>query len=586
MANSVYQYEQPRCPDGWNEAERRFYNRLIQVLDDIYAKYGRIDAKLLDKSVINKIETAPEAALDKAVADVISAGNIAADKFQGTFAYLVSLSAKYGDFDFETVKNLVADALVLEQGQANEVHITNLSATYAQAVRATIGSLCIKSKDGGYFQLDVDSEGRVSAVPVDVSEGEIAAGETDSGKVIVGTNVTAEMLNTATLAATQALINTIDAARINVDELVAREAFISALTAEQAFVTALFADEAFLELLRTTKIVGDKSITMIAEDAEGGAIQIVEGASGQAECREGKGIYVYSDFKPMQDLSGGYPAAISGREGLTVVRNDGSFVIQFGTVVYGGHYDWQTGELLVQYGVTSIGNLNWYKGGSGYTERFQTSLPGVEVVSDNAILSSLVCEAFRTEKWSIATTTNADNVIMQAGGSDVIAVKCSAYADVASFLAAVRDVRIAYKLAEPYVIKYARQQILAHDGLNVVSSDADGGRIEFGHDPMDFKVDSIKSDQDDMAKKQSAMDAEQKRVAAYLVLDPDMVRIGKEGATSEFRIDPWGAGVVVNNVTFSRFESDRVRLGNMEIRRPAVGGLAFDSIVGETGVSM
>ena len=164
MANSVYQYEQPRCPDGWNEAERRFYNRLIQVLDDIYAKYGRIDAKLLDKSVINKIETAPETALEKAVADVISAGNIAADKFQGTFAYLVSLSAKYGDFDFETVKNLVADALVLEKGQANEVHITNLSATYAQAVRATIGSLCIKSKDGGYFQLDVDSDGRVSAV--------------------------------------------------------------------------------------------------------------------------------------------------------------------------------------------------------------------------------------------------------------------------------------------------------------------------------------------------------------------------------------------------------------------------------------
>lgn len=66
MANNavtVYQYEQPRLPPNWNEAERRFYNRLIQVLDDIYSKYGRIDEKMLSSTVRQKIIGSAESIL-------------------------------------------------------------------------------------------------------------------------------------------------------------------------------------------------------------------------------------------------------------------------------------------------------------------------------------------------------------------------------------------------------------------------------------------------------------------------------------------------------------------------------------------
>lgn len=267
MARSVWQYEQPRCPDGWNEAERRFYNRLIQVLDDIYAKYGRLDEKMLSNSVIQRIDNSTATSLEKMVADVVASGVIATDSIQATFANMVSLSAKYGSFDFETVKNLVADAMVLEKGQADYVHITNLAATYAQAVNATIGNLVILASDGKYYQLDVSADGKVSATETNVSDGEIAAGETNSGKVIVGTNITAETLGTQTLAATQALINTIDASRINVDTLTAREAFVQALTASEAFVNSLVANTAFIESLSTANIVGGESITIIAERA-------------------------------------------------------------------------------------------------------------------------------------------------------------------------------------------------------------------------------------------------------------------------------------------------------------------------------
>ena len=267
MANSVWQYEQPRCPDGWNEAERRFYNRLIQVLDDIYSKYGRLDEKMLARSVINRIDTTTETSLKKMVVDILSAGKITADSIEATFANVVSLSAKYGSFDFETVKNLVADAMVLEKAQADYIHITNLAATYAQAVHATIGNLVIQSSDGNYYQLDVDADGKVSATEVEVTDGEIAVGETGSGKVIVGTHITAETLGTQTLAATQALLNMIDAARINVDTLVAREEFVQSLTANEAFIHSLVANNAFIETLGTANIVGDESITIIAQRA-------------------------------------------------------------------------------------------------------------------------------------------------------------------------------------------------------------------------------------------------------------------------------------------------------------------------------
>lgn len=308
-AKQVYQYEQPRCPDNWNESERRFYSRLIQVLDDVYAKYGSIDEKMLSKSLVNKINNSggsidtitgiyndatvdsllvneltaatariTELVAEKMVSDTIQAGTIAADTVQGTFAHFVSLSAKYGSFDFETVKSLVAEALVLEKGSADDVHIRNLSVVYGQILNATIGSLCIKASDGKYYTLDVGADGKVSASETQVSEEEADAGQTAGGKVILGTQIVAEDLNAQTIAATQALVNKIDAARIDVGTLIAREAFIQALTADKAFASELMANEAFVNLLRTTKIVGDRTIEMIAETADSAKQEAEEAA--------------------------------------------------------------------------------------------------------------------------------------------------------------------------------------------------------------------------------------------------------------------------------------------------------------------
>lgn len=317
-AVTVYQYEQPRCPEGWNESERRFYARIIETLDDIYSKYGRIDEKLLSSSFVTKVNNAPDVALEKLedayssatvddlmtksltanaariveltvekmIADTVVAGQITAGTLESTFAYMVSLSAKFGSFDFETVQNLVSGAMVLEKGSADSLYIKNLSVLYAQILNATIGSLCIQASDGNYYQIDVtenlDGEAIVNATKVEVNEGEISAGQTESGKVILDTDILAERLTTGTLFATEALTNSLLAAKIDVDTLTARSAFIQKLTSSEAFIDKLVSNTAFIHELTTRKIIGEKSLEMIAGTADV-AKSAAEAAQGTAD---------------------------------------------------------------------------------------------------------------------------------------------------------------------------------------------------------------------------------------------------------------------------------------------------------------
>ena len=177
----------------------------------------------------------------------ITADNISTDALAAELARITVLAAGTASFDRATIQHLVAAAMNLEYGVAGQVFVKNLAVEYAQMVGATIGELCIKASDGNYYLLDVGADGTVSATKTTVSSGEAAAGQTSGGKIILESNITAASLNAGNLLATYALVNQIDAARIDVDQLFAREAFIS--------------------LLRTSNIVGDESITIIAQRA-------------------------------------------------------------------------------------------------------------------------------------------------------------------------------------------------------------------------------------------------------------------------------------------------------------------------------
>ena len=178
----------------------------------------------------------------------VVAGKITTDEFYAALADITVLAAGTATFDKATVKHLVAQAMNLEYGVGEQVFIKNLTVEFAQMVSASVGELCIKASDGNYYLLDVGADGSVTATKTTVSDSEITAGETSSGKVILETNIIAANLSTSNLLATYALVNKIDASRIDVDQFFARDAVI--------------------ELLRTTKIVGDKTLTLIVDDVE------------------------------------------------------------------------------------------------------------------------------------------------------------------------------------------------------------------------------------------------------------------------------------------------------------------------------
>ena len=181
-------------------------------------------------------------------AGTITADNIETDALAAELARITVLAAGSASFDRATIQHLVAQAMNLEFGVAGQVFIKNLAVEYAQMVGATIGNLCIQASDGNYYTIDVDAAGNVTATVASVTEGEIAAGQTDGGRVILATNIDAENLSTSNLLATYALINKIDAARIDVAEL--------------------FAQSAFVDALYTSKIYGGKSIEMIVGQAD------------------------------------------------------------------------------------------------------------------------------------------------------------------------------------------------------------------------------------------------------------------------------------------------------------------------------
>lgn len=418
----------------------------------------------------------------------ITAENIETDALAAELARITVLAAGTATFDAATIQHLVAQAMNLEFGTVGQVFIKNLAVEYAQMVGAAIGELCIKASDGNYYLMDVNPDGTVTATRTDVSGGEIAAGQTSGGKVILDTNITAANLNAGNLLATYALINQIDAARINVDQLFAREAFVN--------------------LLRTTKIVGDTTITMIAQAAQ----------SANRSFRQ----------EEMPSPSDGI------RTGdLWVVPSTGQ-VFQAESLP----------DETIQFFLDADGSL-YYE--STIEDNF-LEVVGYDLYADDTYVQIKPDGSIGgLYRWILVQDEQL--VIHEGETPPPTAKEGKLWLD---------------RSVVPSVLRR---------WMGTVSDTSDMNGWETVNDTA-----TIEAAQDALQAKQAALEAEQKNLNTFLRIDAEMVRIGKVGVTSEFQIDPWGAGVAINDKVFSRFESDRVRFGDMEIRRPAVGGLVFDSV--------
>ena len=195
----------------------------------------------------------------------LTAHDIETDSLAAALAAFTVITCGTATFDAATIKHLVAQSMNLDYGAAGQVFIRNLAVEYAQMIGASIENLCIKASDGQYYSIDVDSTGNVTGTLTTVTEQEIDAGQTASGRVILETSITASDINTSNLLGTFALINQIDAARIDVDQLFARQAFIDQLN------TSVIQSQDFIQLVVGTV---DDTVEDVMQDATPAVLRI------------------------------------------------------------------------------------------------------------------------------------------------------------------------------------------------------------------------------------------------------------------------------------------------------------------------
>ena len=225
-----------------------------QKIKDLTVGYGKFDMAAIDKlnansitaitGAFNKIEVSDElyaafANVVKLAAGSIESGSISTDQLAAVMADIVTLTAKTGEFDLATIKNLLAEVFNLEQGYAGTISITNLIVTSANLLNATVGKLVLKGPDGTYYRVFVGTDGKIQTEQVQPTDEEIEAGQTGGGQNIVETTVNAELIHGQTITGQQGNFNSILTQALNAGSITAQDAFIASATVPLFYTTAI-----------------------------------------------------------------------------------------------------------------------------------------------------------------------------------------------------------------------------------------------------------------------------------------------------------------------------------------------------------
>ena len=171
------------------------------------------------------------------------------------------------------MKNLLSEALVLEQGSADSMYITNLAVTSANLLSAMLGKLVLKGQDGKYYQVMVGADGTIHTQEVEPSEVEIEAGETESGLGIVDTSANFADLTAQNIKGNEGIFQAILAQSMTAGKLTAGEAMIASATIPTLYATSIQAIGNSLDLS------ANESISLMV----GGNVQALEGLIHDAQ---------------------------------------------------------------------------------------------------------------------------------------------------------------------------------------------------------------------------------------------------------------------------------------------------------------
>ena len=225
---------------------------------------GKIDSE----SVSTEILSATTAHINN-----LTAEQIKTDELYAALANFAKVSAQNGDFDFATIKTMIANAMNVESVRANLVSITNLIVTSANMLNATIGNLVLKGEDGGYYEIVIGNDGTITALPVEVSDAEAGNNTMEDGRTIVDTIVNADVINGNNIFGEYANIDTIVTGLLEAGKITATEAFMGCATIPTLSATAIKAIGDTLDLSANESIsliVGKQSKTYRQERDENG----------------------------------------------------------------------------------------------------------------------------------------------------------------------------------------------------------------------------------------------------------------------------------------------------------------------------
>ena len=569
----------------------------------------------------------------------LTAQDIATDSLAAALAAFTVITCGAATFDAATIQHLVANSMNLEYGAAGQVFIRNLAVEYAQMIGASIGNLCIKASDGNYYSIDVDSEGNVTGTPTTVTEEEIDAGETESGRVILETSITASQLNTSDLLATYGLINRIDAARIDVDQLIARQAFIDKINTTvihgNQYIELTVGDmvddavEGISESISQAQSTADEaqsaasSAQSVASSAQSVAAQAqaaAERALSNTEVIVGTqtaatgvwtGVASFSELRDGQQIVYWLPYAGSGYVTLNLTLAGGG-TTGAKEVYYSGanrlstHY--AAGNAIhLTYRVNANINGSSYTGwwadanyNSNYYDRMmlanaikaKTAISAsFLIVGDSGGYFHLVAGSiFDVDKpmlWAgsaiTANSTGSNNylsypscTLRNNAGSSWTATQ---YATL--YLAGTLIGNSFVVASESWLTTAPANETLTYIALGYMYSTYQ--MYFYPEHPMFRLVDGVLTAVSQMAYEaqvaastaQATADAARADFRRVVRIDNDGLHVGDNQSTGEVLIDSESVNVVMNGSKYSRFAGNYVQFGNYQLRRTTDGGLAF-----------
>lgn len=189
------------------------------------------------------------------------------------------------------------------------------------------------------------------------------------------------------------------------------------------------------------------------------------------------------NIEPHQDGSGDPSPSnirpISGYDAVNVYRSSAdtsnptvyNISLSSAGTVYGGSLDVTTGELTIDKGYTTVGDITW-RYDSTYT-RFYGVIPDI-ITGIATRRTPFICSAYQTIDDGRTLSSVPDGSIYGAGSTANVYIKDTRYTDFATFKSEMGDVQIVYPLMTPSAYQLTPTEVTTLLGDNTIWMDANG----------------------------------------------------------------------------------------------------------------